>query len=67
MDTKQKDELRDRNRRRAYNCSKCGGTIDKVDGAKLDSASHFAGVIYRVCPCCGREEVQRTQKRRPRL
>lgn len=64
MDEQQREELRERNRRRAYNCSKCGSpeVIDQ-DGSYLSKDSHFAGVTYRTCSACGHEDVKRNRAR----
>lgn len=66
MDDDQKEQLRDRNRRRAWACQRCSSysVLDR-DGAQLDRDSHFPGVIYRVCQACGFEAVLQPRRRRP--
>lgn len=67
MDDEQRDALRERNRRRAYACTKCGGSTEDIDGSKLASDTHFSGVTYKVCNSCGYEEVKRIRVfRRPK-
>lgn len=56
MNTEQRDELRERNKRRARSCTRCGGMIRKVSGAELNPVDHFAGLVYRVCNSCGHDE-----------
>jgi hypothetical protein len=62
MTDEEKEALRERNRRRAWNCHHCGGETERIDGSKLDQSCHFAGVTYKVCRSCGREEVLRRRK-----
>lgn len=60
MNDEQREELRERNRRRAYCCSKCGSPETRlVDGSQLPIDSHFPGVTYKVCGACGHEDVKR--------
>ena len=59
MDDQQRDELRERNRRRAYRCTQCGGPTTEIDGAQLSSDGHFPGVTYKVCGGCGFEAVKK--------
>lgn len=65
MNDEQREALRERNRRRAIACSRCGSTRTyEADGSELDRESHFAGVTYRVCPGCGNEDVKRLRRAR---
>lgn len=59
MDESARDALRERNRRRT-GCTKCGAmSVEVLDGAQLDSTSHFAGMKYKCCRACGHEEVKK--------
>ncbi len=50
-----KDELRDRNRRRAHCCGKCGASaVRELDEAeKARRPDTFSGLRYRECLSCG--------------
>jgi ribosomal protein L37E len=64
MDAEQRDALRERNRRRAYNCSRCGSpNTREVDGANLPDGDHFPGITYKICGACGHEDVKRRRRR----
>jgi ribosomal protein L40E len=64
MDSEQRDALGARNHRRAYGCQHCGSlNTEFLDGAKLTPEAHFAGVIYKVCRACGREDVKGHNRR----
>jgi len=63
MDDEQRDALRERNRRRAYSCSRCGASIEEIDGSQLSKDAHFPGVVYRVCRACGHEDVKHIRRK----
>lgn len=68
MNDEQRDALRERNRRRAIACTRCGSTSTReVDGAELASDSHWPGVTYKVCSACGFEDVKRVKRSRREL
>jgi ribosomal protein L37E len=63
MNEQQRDELRERNQRRAIACRRCGSTSTAIrDGAELSSDAHFPGTKYKVCGACGYEEPRRTNR-----
>jgi hypothetical protein len=57
--TEDRDDLRDRNRR-GKNCSKCGGTCERLTG--LDDDAHFPSVVYKRCTACGWEIAMKGQR-----
>lgn len=64
----QREEQRARMRDRQTTCVKCGFSGCRVvKGSELDTTCHFESVLYRVCSCCGHEEVVRQRKGRSRL
>jgi hypothetical protein len=63
MDEQQRQEISERNRRRARSCPRCGSPeVDDRDD--LDDEVHFPGVWYRVCRACGADTVLKRKSRR---
>ncbi len=53
MDFEQRDELRERNRRRA-NCAKCGGAARELTVAEIKGRDDlFMELRYAACGACG--------------
>ena len=55
MNTEQRDELRERNRRRASACPKCGSqAIRELTAKEIDTRDDtLPGLKYRTCGACG--------------
>ncbi len=66
MDFEQREALRERNRRRAYNCPHCGSPSvrELSDQEKQNRADTFAGVRYRECSGCGHVWTVRSRQGR---
>lgn len=67
MDDSEREALRERNRRRANCCPRCGGTTRRLPGTELAAESHFPAMLYKVCPSCGWECVILKRSRRRKL
>ncbi len=64
MSTEQKDAIREANRRRAYDCPKCGHPARDLSpeesGRRRDDC--LPGLPYRTCGGCGWTWVRRTSR-----
>jgi Pyruvate/2-oxoacid:ferredoxin oxidoreductase delta subunit len=64
MDAERKDQIRASNRRRAYNCPKCGAFHEERDGAEIGG---LPGIKYKYCNSCGWCQAKAKRPRKERL
>ena len=61
MDFETREKIREKARRRAYTCTKCGSTqLEEVDGSKCGG---LAGITYKNCRSCG-HAVAKTKRQK---
>lgn len=62
-----REELRERNRRRGWACSRCGGPLRELSPTEQARRFDlFASLRYRACGGCGAVYPVRPRARRPR-